>query len=93
MTVRKVGFSNSYEVIVWANRGWLLQGSWAVISLMVLVIKNSPANAGDVREAGSSPWLRRRTGERMATHSILAWRTPWTEEPGRLQSIGSQSHK
>ena len=27
----------------------------------------------------------------MATHSsILAWRNPWTEEPGRLQSIGSQ---
>ena len=27
----------------------------------------------------------------MATHSsILAWRTPWTEEPGRLQSIGWQ---
>ena len=27
--------------------------------------------------------------EEMATHSsILAWRTPWTEEPGRLQSIG-----
>ena len=27
----------------------------------------------------------------MATHScILAWRTPWTEEPGRLQSIGLQ---
>jgi len=29
--------------------------------------------------------------EGMATHaSILAWRTPWTEEPGGLQSIGSQ---
>jgi len=28
----------------------------------------------------------------MATHSsILTWRIPWTEEPGRLQSIGSQS--
>ena len=28
----------------------------------------------------------------MATHSsILAWRIPWTEEPGRLQSMGSQS--
>ena len=28
----------------------------------------------------------------MATHSsVLAWRTPWTEEPGRLQSSGSQS--
>ena len=27
----------------------------------------------------------------MATHSsILAWKTPWTEEPGRLQSIGLQ---
>ena len=27
----------------------------------------------------------------MATHSsILAWRTPWTEEPGELQSIGLQ---
>ena len=28
--------------------------------------------------------------EGMAIHSILAWRIPWTEEPGRLQSIGSQ---
>ena len=28
----------------------------------------------------------------MATHSrILAWRIPWAEEPGRLQSVGSQS--
>ena len=30
-------------------------------------------------------------GEEMATHhSILAWRIPWTEEPGGLQSMGSQ---
>ena len=29
--------------------------------------------------------------KRMATHSsILAWRIPWTEEPGGLQSMGSQ---
>ena len=29
----------------------------------------------------------------MATHcSILAWRVPWTEEPGRLQSMGSDNH-
>ena len=29
--------------------------------------------------------------EEMATHSsILAWKIPWTEEPGRLQSTGSQ---
>ena len=30
--------------------------------------------------------------EEMAIHSrILAWKIPWTEEPGRLQSLGSQS--
>ena len=30
--------------------------------------------------------------KKMVTHSsILAWRIPWTEEPGRLQSTGSQS--
>ena len=30
----------------------------------------------------------------MATHfSILAWKTPWTEEPGRLQSMGSQKRQ
>ena len=30
-------------------------------------------------------------GEEMATHcSVLAWRIPWTEQPGGLQSTGSQ---
>ena len=30
----------------------------------------------------------------MATHSsILAWKIPWTEEPGGLQSMGSHTHK
>ena len=29
--------------------------------------------------------------KKMATHSGIAWEIPWTEEPGRLQSIGSQS--
>ena len=38
--------------------------------------------------AGCSPWIIK-----MATHSsILAWRVPWTEEPGGLQSIGLQKH-
>ena len=51
----------------------------------VLVLKNLPANAGDVREAGSAPELGRSPGEDTATHSsILAWRIPWTGEPGRL---------
>ena len=54
------------------------------------MVKNLPANAGDV---GSIPGLGRSPKE-MATHSsILAWRIPWTEEPGRLQSMGSQNQK
>ena len=41
--------------------------------------------------AGSLPGLGRPLKEGMATHSsILAWRIPWTEELGGLQSIGSQ---
>ena len=52
------------------------------------VVKNSPANAGDV---SSIPGSGRSLGKEMATHSsILAWEIPWTEEPGRLQPMGSQ---
>ena len=52
---------------------------------MVLVVKKPPANAGDIREAGSIPGLGRSLREGMTTHSsILAWRIPWTEEPDRL---------
>ena len=42
---------------------------------------------------GFNPWVRKIPWrrERMATHSsILAWRNPWTEEPGRLQSMELQ---
>ena len=56
----------------------------------MLVLKNSPANAGEVRDAGSIPGLGRSPGE-MTTHSsILAWKIPWKEEAGGLQSMGSQ---
>ena len=55
------------------------------------MVKNTPANAGDIRDAGSIPGLGRSSGEGMGTRSsILAWRIPWTEEPGKLQSIGLQ---
>ena len=55
------------------------------------MLKNSPANAGDVRDLGSITGWEDPLEEGMATHcSILAWRIPWTEEPGRIQSIGSQ---
>ena len=55
------------------------------------MVKNPPANMGDKREAGSIPGLGNTLVEGIVTHSsILAWRIPWTEEPGGLQSIGSQ---
>ena len=58
---------------------------------MALVVKSPPANAGDIRDMGSIPGSGR-LPEGLATHSsILAWRVPWTEEPGGLQSIGLQS--
>jgi len=44
-----------------------------------------------VGDLGSIPGLRRSTGEGNSNHSsILAWRIPWKEEPGRLQSMRSQ---
>ena len=50
--------------------------------------KDLPANAGDM---GSIPDSGRSLEKEMATHSsILAWRIPWTEEPGELQSMGLQ---
>ena len=50
------------------------------------MVKNPPTNAGDtVRSPGREDPLEKE----MATHSsILAWRIPWTEEPGGLQSMG-----
>ena len=45
----------------------------------------------ETQETGFDPWVRKihPLEEGIATHSsILAWRTPWTEEPGGLQSIG-----
>ena len=54
------------------------------------VVKNLPINAGDL---GLIPGLGRSPGEEMATHSsVLAWEIPWTEEPGRLQSLGWQNY-
>ena len=55
------------------------------------MVKNLPASAGDIRDAGSMPGSGRSLEKGMATHfSILTWRIPWTEEPGGLQFTGSQ---
>ena len=52
------------------------------------MVKNLPA----IRDTQIQPLGREAPLEKeMATHSsILAWRTPWTEEPGGLQSVGLQ---
>ena len=55
------------------------------------MVKNLPTNTGDTGEVGSIPGSGRSLEEEMATHSsILVWEIPWTEEPGGLQSTGSQ---
>ena len=58
---------------------------------MVLVVKNPPANAGDIRDVGSITGSGRCPGGGHGSplqYSCLE--TPWIEEPGRLQSMGSQ---
>ena len=53
------------------------------------MVKNPSANAEETRvqSLGQEDPLKKE----MATHySILAWEIPWTEEPGGLQSMGSQ---
>jgi len=57
-------------------------------SLVAQSVKNPPAiQKTQVESLGWEDSLEKE----MATHaSILSWRIPWTEEPGRLQSMGSQ---
>ena len=70
---------SEYMVITW----WLY-----MVSLVAQMVKNLPAMWGNrVQSLGREDLLEKD----MATHSsILAWRIPWTKEPSRLQSIGSQ---
>ena len=54
------------------------------------VVKNPPANAGNTRDVVQSLGQGDPLEKGRATHSsVLVWRIPWTEEPGRLQSMGS----
>ena len=69
---------NSFETLTWR---------WT--SLVAQMVKNLPT----MQETRVQSLAREDLLEKgMATHSsILAWRVPWTEEPGRLQSMGSQN--
>ena len=65
---------------------WIVAKCW--ISCLIWVFSVSACNVGDL---GSIPGLGRSPGEGNATHSsILTWKITWTEEPDRLQLMGSQ---
>ena len=71
-------------IYLWAFLLWLIM----VTSLVAQMIKRLPTMWETwVQSLGWEDLLEKE----MATHSsILAWKIPWTEEPGRLQSMGSQ---
>ena len=53
------------------------------------MVKNPSASAGDARDVVQSLDWEDPLQEEMAAHSrTLAWKIPWTEEPGGLQSVG-----
>ena len=96
-TVRMVNIRKTKENNYWQECGekGTLGYCWNLCStvesrasLVAQLVKNSPAMWETwVHFLGWEDPLE----EEMATHSsILAWRVPWTEEPGRLQSMGSQ---
>ena len=58
---------------------------------MALVVKNLIANSRDIKNVVRSLDQENSLEKGMAIYSsILAWRIPWTEEPGGPQSMGSQ---
>ena len=59
-----------------------------------IVVKNLPANTGNTGDTGSVLGYGRSFGGEIGTHSsILAWKTPWTEVPGRLQNMTEHTHR
>ena len=67
------------------------QPEWGWASQVALVVKNSSTNAGGAKALSSTLGWEDPLKEGMTIHSsILAWRIPWTEEPGGLWSTGSQ---
>ena len=54
------------------------------------MVKNSPSNAVDIRDPGSIPGPGRSPGGGHGDPLQYSWRILWTEEPGGLQSKGSQ---
>ena len=68
---------------------FILEDVFMHVILVAQTVNNLPAVQETwVQSLGQEDPLKKGTATRS---SILAWRIPWTEEPGRLQSMGSQS--
>ena len=73
----------------WAAR-WAEDGGPSQIGFRSRLVRNPPATAGGTRDSGSAAGEGRSLEMEMAAHSsVAAWRIPWTEEPGGLQTMGS----
>ena len=85
----RLGFSQSVPAQHLPSRG--RENCCADSRTVVQMVKNLPANAGDSGDAALISVLGRPLEKEMATHSsILAWKMPWTEEPGRLHPWGGK---
>ena len=85
-------FSEKFEKVENCS-GFEMDHSYGIIAVsqVVLVVKNMPANAGDIRDIVLIPGSEEPLEEEMITHSsILAWSIPWTEEPHGLQPLSHQ---
>ena len=75
----------------------LWQQNWVVVTETVSFLGNSAVKNLPAMQETREIWVwslgqENPLKEEMATHSrVLAWRIPWTEEPGRLQSMGRKS--
>ena len=75
----------------WASREGQILIYSSLYSQVALMVKKTPANAEDSRDASLTPGSGRSPGWGHGNPlQDFAWRIPWTEEPGGLQSIGSQ---
>jgi len=61
------------------------QGVWALLLSGPSLVAQTVKKSGSVSWSGRSPCRRQ-----WQPTPVFAWRIPWTEEPGRLQSMGSQ---
>ena len=86
-----IPFLDFQESVVWCPRASIVYISYNLESARASLVSNRKESACDGGDQGSVPGLGRSPGEGMATHSsTLAWRVPWTEEPGGVQFMGWQ---